>query len=416
MKKLVLAYSGGLDTSYCIKKLTEQGYDIYAVSINTGGFSNKDLKKIKSNALSLGCKYYKSINSIKNFYDKIIKYLIFGNVLKNNTYPLSVSSERIIQAIEIVNYAKSINAKYIAHGSTGAGNDQIRFDMIFQILAPNIEIITPIRDEKVSRKDEIKYLKSHGIKIPWEKAQYSINRGLWGTSIGGSETLTSNKNLPEKAYPSKLSKNKLKKISIEFKYGELIALNGKNDNPTKIIDKLQNISPSNIQIYIKEHPQEEQNDPMARANFWNSISKKNNIFVLPSDLKTSDILNNFDIIATVDGSVGWEAIKNLKPVICFGKPWYLNMPGAFEPNKISNYEEILKVKWTLEDINQTFTNLTQKMGIGYVVHIERKNGYLDSIDEFTNNKALTEEQKKDFFLNNDKRVAESFYKIYSNTC
>ena len=242
MKKLVLAYSGGLDTSYCIKKLTEQGYDIYAVSINTGGFSNKDLKKIKSNALSLGCKYYKSINSIKNFYDKIIKYLIFGNVLKNNTYPLSVSSERIIQAIEIVNYAKSINAKYIAHGSTGAGNDQIRFDMIFQILAPNIEIITPIRDEKVSRKDEIKYLKSHGIKIPWEKAQYSINRGLWGTSIGGSETLTSNKNLPEKAYPSKLSKNKLKKISIEFKYGELIALNGKNDNPTKIIDKLQKIA------------------------------------------------------------------------------------------------------------------------------------------------------------------------------
>ena len=188
------------------------------------------------------------------------------------------------------------------------------------------------------------------------------------------------------------------------------------DDQLLIIDKLQNISPSNIQIYIKEHPQEEQNDPMARANFWNSISKKNNIFVLPSDLKTSDILNNFDIIATVDGSVGWEAIKNLKPVICFGKPWYLNMPGAFEPNKISNYEEILKVKWTLEDINQTFTNLTQKMGIGYVVHIERKNGYLDSIDEFTNNKALTEEQKKDFFLNNDKRVAESFYKIYSNTC
>jgi len=240
MKKLVLAYSGGLDTSYCIKKLSEKGYEVYAVSVNTGGFSNKDLKKLKSNAQNLGCKNYKSINSIKIFYNKIIKYLIFGNVLKNNTYPLSVSSERIIQAIEIVNYAKNINAKYIAHGSTGAGNDQIRFDMIFQILAPDIKIITPIRDEKISRKEEIKYLKSHGINIPWEKAQYSINQGLWGTTIGGSETLTSNKSLPEKAYPSKLVKKKLKKITIEFSKGELIAIDGKKDNPTNLIDKLQN--------------------------------------------------------------------------------------------------------------------------------------------------------------------------------
>ncbi len=242
MKKLVLAYSGGLDTSYCIKKLSEQGYDVYSVCINTGGFSNNDLKIQKQNALDLGSKNYKSINSIKMFYDKIIKYLIFGNVLKNNTYPLSVSSERVIQAIEIVNYAKSINAKYIAHGSTGAGNDQVRFDMIFQILAPNIKIITPIRDEKISRKEEIKYLKSNGFNIPWKKAQYSINKGLWGTSIGGSETLTSNKNLPEKAYPSKLIKTKSEKITIEFRHGELIAVNEKNDNSTNLIDELQNIA------------------------------------------------------------------------------------------------------------------------------------------------------------------------------
>ena len=242
MKKLVLAYSGGLDTSYCIKKLSEQGYDVYSVCINTGGFSKNDLQIQKQNALDLGSKNYKSINSIKTFYDKIIKYLIFGNVLKNNTYPLSVSSERIIQAIDIVNYAKSINANYIAHGSTGAGNDQIRFDMIFQILAPNIKIITPIRDKKISRKEEIKYLKSNGFNIPWKKAQYSINIGLWGTSIGGSETLTSNKNLPEKAYPSKLMKTKSKKITIEFKHGELIAVNDKNDNSTNLINKLQKIA------------------------------------------------------------------------------------------------------------------------------------------------------------------------------
>src|SRR6056297_313605 len=166
MKKLVIAYSGGLDTSYCAKYLSqEEGFEVHAVSVNTGGFSKSEIVEIEEKALALGASSYTSIDAVSTFYDKVVKYLIFGNVLKNNTYPLSVSAERIVQAIEIVNYAKSIDAKYIAHGSTGAGNDQVRFDMIFQIVAPEIEIITPIRDKQLSRQEEIEYLKQNGVEM-----------------------------------------------------------------------------------------------------------------------------------------------------------------------------------------------------------------------------------------------------------
>lgn len=236
MNKLVLAYSGGLDTSYCAKYLSaEKGYEVHAVSVNTGGFSQKEIDLIEEKAYALGVKTYKNINAITTFYNKVVKYLIFGNVLKNNTYPLSVSSERIIQAIEIVTHAKKIGAKFIAHGSTGAGNDQIRFDMIFQILAPEIEIITPIRDLKLSRQDEIEFLKGHGIELPWEKAQYSINNGLWGTSVGGKETLTSNQPLPESAYPSQLEKEEPEKVKLSFEKGELVAINYVKNSPIENI-------------------------------------------------------------------------------------------------------------------------------------------------------------------------------------
>ena len=192
MKKLVLAYSGGLDTSYCVKHLSQQGYEVHAVSVNTGGFDADDIDVLSKKAMVLGATSYQSIDAVETFYQKVIRFLVYGNVLKNNTYPLSVSAERIVQAVEIVNYAKSINATHIAHGSTGAGNDQVRFDLIFQTLAPDIEIITPIRDQKLSREDEIQFLKSHGVEMEWIKAQYSVNKGLWGTSVGGKETITSN--------------------------------------------------------------------------------------------------------------------------------------------------------------------------------------------------------------------------------
>lgn len=236
MKKLVLAYSGGLDTSYCAKYLSkDKGFEVHAVSVNTGGFSKEEIANIQEKALQLGASTYTSIDAVQTFYDKVVKYLIFGNVLKNNTYPLSVSAERIVQAIEIVNHAKKVGASYIAHGSTGAGNDQVRFDMIFQIIAPEIEIITPIRDNKLSREAEIAYLKENGVDYPWEKAKYSINRGLWGTSVGGEETLTSHSALPDTAYPSQLKETTPSEVELTFKKGELIAIDGKENTPVNNI-------------------------------------------------------------------------------------------------------------------------------------------------------------------------------------
>ena len=242
MKKLVLAYSGGLDTSYCAVSLSKSGYQVHAVSVNTGGFSDNEIQTIESNAYKMGVSTYKNINAIATYYDKVVKYLIFGNVLKNNSYPLSVSAERIIQAIEIIEYAKSIGAQYIAHGSTGAGNDQVRFDMIFKTLAPEIEIITPIRDQKLSRQEEIDYLKANNVDMSWDKAKYSVNKGLWGTSVGGEETLTSEKPLPESAYPSQLKNKGETKVVLTFEKGEFVAFNGVKSTPEKNIEALNTIA------------------------------------------------------------------------------------------------------------------------------------------------------------------------------
>ena len=241
-KTIILAYSGGLDTSYCLKKLSTEGFSVHALLINTGGFSKSDLNKIEKQAKKLGASRFISIDAKEEFYNKIIKFLIFGNVLKNNLYPLSVSSERIIQAIEIMNYSKKHNINNIAHGSTGAGNDQVRFDSIFQTLNPNIKIITPIRDNNISRKKEISYLKSVGINLTWNKSRYSINKGIWGTTIGGDETLTSNKPLPDKAFTKKLLEKRNKLIDLKFFKGELIAINNKVSNPIELINYLEQIS------------------------------------------------------------------------------------------------------------------------------------------------------------------------------
>jgi argininosuccinate synthase len=244
MKKetLVLAYSGGLDTSYSLKKLSLDNYEVHAVSVNTGGFSEKEIDTIEAKAYQMGAFTYQNINAIKTFYKKIVKYLLFGNVLKNNTYPLSVSAERIIQAIEIVRYAKKVGAKYIAHGSTGAGNDQVRFDLIFQVMAPKIKIVTLIRDNELSREDEIEYLKTQGIDIPWEKAQYSINQGLWGTSVGGAETLTSHLPLPDSAYPNPLKENEPLRVKLQFEKGELVGLNENKSDAVSLIQQLQELA------------------------------------------------------------------------------------------------------------------------------------------------------------------------------
>lgn len=240
-KKVVLAFSGGLDTSYCAIYLSKDlGLEVHSVIVNTGGFSDDELKNIESRAYALGVASHHAVDAVNGFYESCIRYLIYGNVLKNNTYPLSVSAERVTQATAIAEYAKEINAHYVAHGSTGAGNDQVRFDMIFNILIPDIEIITPIRDMKLSRESEIDYLRSHGVDYNFEKAKYSINKGIWGTSVGGKETLTSNQTLPEEAWPTPVTKNGTERVELEFFQGELKGLNGKQySHPTEIIQALQ---------------------------------------------------------------------------------------------------------------------------------------------------------------------------------
>ncbi len=226
-EKLVLAFSGGLDTSFCVKYLTEEkGFEVYTATANTGGFSTEELARIEEKAYRLGAKEHITIDVTREYYDKCIRYMVYGNVLRNHTYPISVSSERVFQAIAIIEYAKKINASYVAHGSTGAGNDQVRFDLTFQVLAPGIRIITPIRDLGLSRDQEIAYLREHGVKDDFTKMQYSINQGLWGTSIGGKETLTSSQPLPESAYPRQLQTTQPLDLELTFTRGELTALNG----------------------------------------------------------------------------------------------------------------------------------------------------------------------------------------------
>jgi len=246
MEKVVLAFSGGLDTSFCVKYLKhEKGLDIYSAIANTGGFSDNELKNIEEGAYKLGVTQHKTLDVTNIYYRNCIRYMIYGNILKNNTYPLSVSSERIFQAYAIVDYARKIGAKYIAHGSTGAGNDQVRFDLTFQIIAPEIEIITPIRDLTLSRQYEIDYLKKHDVEKDWKKMEYSINKGLWGTSIGGKETLTTNLNLPEEAYPSQLQKEDSENLIIEFSKGEIASVNGETFNsPIEAIRKIEAIGAS----------------------------------------------------------------------------------------------------------------------------------------------------------------------------
>ena len=243
-EKVVLAFSGGLDTSFCAKYLTEDcGYELYTAIANTGGFDKNELKSIEEKAYKLGAVKHVSLDITQEYYNKSIKYMIFGNVLRNGTYPISVSSERIFQAIAIINYAKEIGADYVAHGSTGAGNDQVRFDLTFQILAPNIRILTPTRDMTLTREYEIDYLKKHGFEADFKKMEYSINKGLWGTSIGGKETLKSNQTLPEEAYPSQMIAKGEEILTIDFESGEIAAKKKKKyTNKVAAIQEIETIA------------------------------------------------------------------------------------------------------------------------------------------------------------------------------
>ena len=243
-QKVVLGFSGGLDTTFCVKYLAEdKGYEVHSIIVNTGGFTDEELSRIEAHAYKLGVTSHTTINAVQGYYDRILRYLIYGNVLKNNTYPLSVSAERLSQALHIAEHVKKLGAKAVAHGSTGAGNDQVRFDMVFHIMIPDVEIITPIRDLKLSREAEIEYLKGKGVDMNFEKAAYSINKGLWGTSVGGKETLNSKGMLPEEAWPTQVTKSEAEEVKLHFEKGELTAINDRTfSHPSEAIQFLQSIA------------------------------------------------------------------------------------------------------------------------------------------------------------------------------
>ncbi|MFM8362882.1 MAG: argininosuccinate synthase [Haliscomenobacter sp.] len=242
--KVVLAFSGGLDTSFCVKYLSiEKGMEVHALTVNTGGFTLEEGEGLHKKALELGAQSFHIAQIEQAYYQDCVRYLIYGNVLRNNTYPLSVSAERMFQALETVKYARQIGASAVAHGSTGAGNDQVRFDLVFQILAPELDIITPIRDLRLSRQEEIDYLQKNGIQWNWTKARYSINQGLWGTSVGGAETLSSDRPLPEEAFPSPLVATQPKGLKLHFAKGELVGIDDETyAHPVDAIHALQSIA------------------------------------------------------------------------------------------------------------------------------------------------------------------------------
>ncbi|MEA5128134.1 MAG: argininosuccinate synthase [Proteiniphilum sp.] len=242
-KKVVLAFSGGLDTSFCVPWLiNEKGLEVHTVIVNTGGFSDDEAKSIEARALQLGASTHTCIDAVDDYYNRGIKYLIFGNVLKNNTYPLSVSSERFFQAMAVLDHVQKVGADFVAHGSTGAGNDQVRFDLVFEVLAPEVQIIAPIRELCLSRQQEIDYLKEKGFDFSWEKSKYSINQGIWGTSVGGVETLKSSGVLPEEAYPSQVTNGGTERVTLGFEKGEPVLLNGEKMPPVTLIHRLHKIA------------------------------------------------------------------------------------------------------------------------------------------------------------------------------
>jgi len=242
-KKVLLALSGGLDTSFCAIYLSrEKKMEVHSAIVNTGGFPEEELEQIDAHAKRLGVVTHEVLDVTADYYNKCIRYMVFGNVLRNRSYPLSVSSERTFQAIALVNYAKKEGFQCIAHGSTAAGNDQVRFDLVIQVLAPEIEIITPIRDLRISREDEIDYLQKEGIELNWDKMKYSINQGLWGTSVGGKETLTSTGELPDEAYPTPVERSGSEVITLGFEEGEPVSLNGEKFEPVVVIRELEKLA------------------------------------------------------------------------------------------------------------------------------------------------------------------------------
>lgn len=242
-KQVLLAFSGGLDTSFCVAHLREQGWSVNTVTVDTGGFSKEELARIEAASATLGAVSHRTVDARKTLFDGFLRYLVYGNVLRGQAYPLSVSAERVCQAEAVVATAKEMGVDALAHGSTGAGNDQVRFDVAFRSLAPQLSILTPIRDLALSRADEVAFLASKGIEVPAKTAAYSINEGMWGTSIGGAETLDPWSTLPEEAYPGGAVSEELPafQLTISFKQGVPAALNDAAIEPVALISALNRL-------------------------------------------------------------------------------------------------------------------------------------------------------------------------------
>ena len=395
-KKVVVAFSGGLDTSYTVMKLTKDGWDVYAACANTGGFSAEQLKKNEENAYKLGAVKYITLDVTNEYYEKSLKYMIYGNVLRNNCYPISVSSERIFQAIAIARYAKEIKADAIAHGSTGAGNDQIRFDMTFLVMAPGVEIITLTRDHALSRKEEVDYLNENGFFADFTKLKYSYNVGIWGTSICGGEILDPTQGLPEEAYLKHVTNNEESELKIEFKKGEIVAVNGeKFDDKIKAIQKIEEIGASyaigrdcNVgdtiigikgrvgfeaaapKIIIEAHRLLEKSTLSKWQQYWkDQIGNWYGMFLHESQYLEPVMPDIEAMLTSSQRNVNGTAILKLRP---FGfQTVGVDSPDDLTKSKLGEYGE-MQHGWTAEDAKGFIKVTSTPLRVYYGMHPDEK--------------------------------------------
>ena len=392
-KKVVVAFSGGLDTSYTVMKLTQDGWDVYAACANTGGFSDEQLKKNEENAYKLGAKAYVTLDVTHEYYEKSLKYMIFGNVLRNNCYPISVSSERIFQAIAIARYAKEIGSDAIAHGSTGAGNDQIRFDMTFLVMAPGVEIITLTRDKKLTRKEEVDYLNEHGFFADFTKLKYSYNVGIWGTSICGGELLDPTQGLPEDAYLKHVTaKEQESLLKIQFEKGEIVGVNGeKFDDKVKAIQKIEEIGASyaigrdaNVgdtiigikgrvgfeaaapKLIIEAHRLLEKSTLSKWQQYWkDQVANWYGMFLHESQYLEPVMADIEAMLLSSQRNVTGEVTLELRP-LCF-QTVGVDSPNDLVKNKLGEYGETAKA-WSSEDAKGFIKVTSTALRAYYLAH------------------------------------------------
>lgn len=396
-KKVVVAFSGGLDTSYTVMYLSrEMGYEVYAACADTGGFSREQLKRNEENAYKLGATKYVTLDVTKDYYEKSLKYMIFGNVLRNNCYPISVSSERIFQAMAIAKYAKEIGADAIAHGSTGAGNDQIRFDMTFLVMAPGVEIITLTRDKALSRKEEVDYLNAHGFNADFAKLKYSYNVGIWGTSICGGELLDPSQGLPEEAYLKHVTRTHESELRIEFEKGEISSVNGQKFNDKiEAIRKIEEIGSAyaigrdcNVgdtiigikgrvgfeaaapKLIIEAHRELEKNTLSKWQQYWKDIVGNWYGMFLHESQYLEPVMPDIEAMLTSSQrNVNGTVILKLRPLgfECVG----VDSKDDLLKSKLGEYGE-MQHGWTAEDAKGFIKILSTPLRAYYGIHSEEK--------------------------------------------